>query len=654
MAAGKPNTRQLDSVARCVALACVMSLALGAVVCCADTAQVLRIPGLGVQMRVPEGWGILAQVEGSGVTLGPPGGGPPTLDVFVWEPVADELSAEAGALAHEQVLAARFAYTRQSHEPFVAGRRTDAILATGIVQTAGGERHASLFAAYVIGRRYFVVGTFCEVDEVGSVRAAFFDDAVRTFSRAGTRLPPGTTVEPAAPVTPVGPETPGPAARREPGVPPAREAHRDRLGFSIEVPRGWSVSVEEGCVLVWPPGRPRDYGAAIWPLLRGENAPVQDRARRALTAWAELIGSDCRILQTRLASGQEVSAVCAGELELDGKAAQALAAFVPGRGFEVLQVAVFHPEASDEDRMALATVLASFESVPLWTAPESARTAGEWVDREGALKALVDHDWVVVGGVRLYNDMLAIDIEGRHPRSGARFSWRQPELPCYKDLSQELVAAGWREGSEFPPDRGIEPLALARRPNALAACRQRILAGGRLSIRSSGPAPRVSGLLPGGEGAFAHALGAAEEASCLCSVADAPTALGHGCWMAARLRYEGPRGMHEGAGAALRRLILSMEANPKWPAREGERKALDALLTGAREAAADLPATAPTLSPHPGVRPLLDALVARGSPDARRIRLPENITWLWNSASDVPGARLHLPELLSEWWGEER
>ena len=76
-------------------------------------ASPLQLPSLGVQLELPDGWAVTKTVPGQGVTLSPPGGGA-ALDVIVWSPVADKLSASAAAQAHEDVLATRLTYTRQT------------------------------------------------------------------------------------------------------------------------------------------------------------------------------------------------------------------------------------------------------------------------------------------------------------------------------------------------------------------------------------------------------------------------------------------------------------------------------------------------------------------------------------------------------------
>ena len=617
-------------------------------------AEALRVDALGVQVRVPEGWRVLRAVEGRGVTIGPARGGGEALDILAWAPVAERLSAEAAALAHEQVLAARFRYTPTSHERFTTPNGAGGVLAVGMLQGPADEQQASLFAAYLMGRLYYIVGTVCAPEDVAAVRAGYFDEAARTLSPLGARLPapaphplpdpvqPPDPGPPAAPDTPVTPEPPA----REPTVPAILTPHRDRLGFALPIPRGWVVTVQQGCVQAWPPDRPRRWGAITWPLLREGDLPIEARAAHAMREAARLLGGQMRALEVRPAAGPHRTVVCSALLTLDGNALRAVGTLVAGADHDILQVVLFAPDTSEEDRLRLARVPAGFESAPVWVAPPAEAGEAEWVDRDGALQARVPGDWVVIGGLRLHNGMVALDIEGRHPPSGARFAWRQPELPCHKDLTPALAAAGWREGSEFPPDQGIDALIIAPRPEAVIAARRRALAGGALTLQTSGTAPRAARLLPGGEGAAAHAAGGTDEATCLLAVADAPARLGDDCWMTAALRHEGPRDAHRAAGAALRGMILSAQVNPRWLASDEERGQLRALLAGAREAAADLPAEAPRVEAAPPARPVYAAPATEDTLGARRLSLNETPPWLWRLATDPAGARRRLPELL--------
>lgn len=626
----------------------LITLAYLAVPVTARAAEPLRVPGLNVQVRVPDGWRVLRAVEGRGVTIGLEGDAGRTLDILAWEPVAERLSPEAAALAHEQVLAARFSYTPRSHERFNTAGGAHGVLAVGLLDGPAGEQRASLFAAYLLGRLYYILGTVCAPEDVAAVRAGYFDEAARTLSPLGARLPlrdPHPLPEPVRPPDPGPPVAPEPPAR-EPTVPAILTPHRDRLGFALPVPRGWHVTVEQGCVQAWPPGRPRRWGAITWPLVREGEAPIEARAASAMRELARLLGGQMRSVELRPAAGPHTTVVCAAGLTLDGNTLQVVGALVAGADHDILQAVLFVPDTSEDDRLRLARVPAGFESAPLWVAPPLEPGETDWVDREGALQARVPGDWVVIGGLRLYNGMVALDIEGRHPPSGARFSWRQPELPCHKDLTPALAAAGWREGAEFPPDHGIDALIIAPRPAAEGAARRLALAGGTLTLQHSGPAPGPARLLPGGEGATAHAAGGTDEATCLLAVADAPARLGDACWMTAALRYEGPRDAHQAAGAALRGMILSAQVNPRWPASDDERAQLRALLAGARDAAADLPAQAPQIVTAPRVRPVYAAPATQDTPGARRLFLNETPPWVWRLATSAAGARRHLPELL--------
>jgi hypothetical protein len=641
----------------------IPALMLLAGLACAETVQ---LPGLGVQLTLPAGWSIARTVEGVGVSLRAADGSG-TLDVLAWIPVAEKLSAAAAAEAHEQVLSARATWQRTAREKLTAADGSDAVVVTGTLQVGQTAPEDCLFAAYQVGQMYVVIGTVTEPGGLARARTAFFDAAAKSLAPAGftprpapikpvTPASPGATANPVTPagagqnpapgaatptVTPA--VTPTPPARIVPTVPALADASVAE-GLRMRLPTGWSREMMQGCLVSWPPGPARTAGLAVWPLLRQGNQVIQDRANAAMKAFATLLRGTLQIAQLRLASGQELSAVCCGELAVDAEPLEFVAILAPAGGVDLLQVALYAPETEEADRLRLAEALGSFSYDPLCVLPPGGPTAGQWGDAMGALKARTDDGWAVSGGVRLYNGAPVIEVEGSHLGSGARFTWRQPEAPAFKTLTDDLKAAGWQEGSDFAPERGTDALQLARKIGPEALARQRASFAGS-GVATSSASARAAKLLPGSAGAVAEVRSTDTQAVALVAIGAAPAELGADCWLAASLRYEGPRATYKAAGLALRRFILSADVPTTWDGTPQEKVALLALIDGAREAANDLPGQAPPLGNTLTVAPVLSFLAGETTPGVERLECPASAGWLWHLAATRDGAQQVLPEL---------
>jgi hypothetical protein len=323
---------------------------------------------------------------------------------------------------------------------------------------------------------------------------------------------------------------------------------------------------------------------------------------------------------------------------------QYVAVLAPAGGLDLLQVAMFAAGAAEDDRLRLAEALGSFSLDPLYVVPPGDPKAGRWTDALGALKASTQDGWVVSGGVRLYNGAPVIEVEGSHLATGARFTWRQPEVPAFKALTDELRAAGWQEGAEFPPDRGTDPVILARRPGPEAVARARATFPGS-SVIASSASTRAARLLAGSAGAVAEARSSDRQAVALVATGPAPAELGPDCWFVATLRFEGPRATYKAAGLALRRFILSADVPTSWDGTPQEKVALLALLDRARDAANDLPSEGPPLGASLTVAPALNFRAPETAQGAEQLVCPASACWLWRLAASRDGAHQVLPEL---------
>jgi len=699
----------------------------------AGASELLRVPELGVQMRVPEGWSAVEVTDG-GAVIAAQKEAADRLEIAVWQPLVARPSAASAALAHEQVLGTRLSYTRQSHEPFVAADGSAAVFAHGLVQTAEGARYACLFSAYCIGEKYFILGTFCPEADAARVSTAYLDEAARSFAKLGTngktrvaagpngQEPPAEIDEPPAaggttpvsePITPDRPGTsaenapaeadagngaatglvvPGPSdavpdeprgteglvpvssgespaattgpASATPGTEPTEVAttaetaaqipvvpgdldlHRDPLGFALAAPSGWQVETVDGCVMSWPKERPRAGGIVVWPVVGSLTVNGEARVQYLARSWAMQLGTTWRTTSTRQSEEAQKVWVCQGETVLDGEPMVALAVLARSENLDVLSILMARADLSVEDRMTLARALSSFESVPLWVDASPAAAAGVWVAEDGALRVEGQPGWELSGGVSLYNEVPVIAIEGRHRDTGARFSWRQPEVPCFKHPSDRLLAAGWQEGAQFAPDLGVDSLVLQRRTSAIAACRQRSMGTRTLGITSSRELPAAATLLDGGEGAYASTETTELCTVCLGAVGPAPGHFGRDCWMVASLLYEGPPEALDAAGGALRSMIESVRVLDGWPATSEQRETLRARVHAAQTVAGALPQSGDPQEMAP-VLPALNHLVPDGAPEAIQGEVPAELSRIWRAASRREGAQELLPELLS-------
>ncbi|NSW57929.1 MAG: hypothetical protein HPY44_18145 [Armatimonadetes bacterium] len=625
--------------------------------------SLVEVAALGVQLVLPGGWVIAREVDDRGVSLVRPGSDDPVLEIIAWTPVADELSAHAAARAHEQVLAAGGTYQRIDEE-IISAPGGSALLVRGSLDTGTDGEWTALFAAYLLDGRYYVLGTFVQPARVSDVRTRLFDAAARSFSLIGTSIPsqPEELVQPAGsagPVPPAGPVVEDPALpATDPAAPPVSVTNRSippladtrpMAPIRIKAPEGWLVREDRGCIFVEPSERPRPWGACVWPVVKSESAPLERRAVSVCRDWAQLMGARWRNVRTRLDSAGVPCAVCQGSLRVDGQPVLALAVVVPHDAFDTLYVVYFTPGATEAQRVALCAIPASFRADPVHTLGTGAQGDERWVATDGALESDGLPGWLVSGGVRIYNGLPAIDIMGLQPRTGARFSWRQPEIPMYRDLSPALAAAGWREGSDFPPDQGTEPLLLWKRTDVVEACANRAKGGSGLNVQVSGEAPNAARMLEGAQGSFARASGQGIDASCLCALAPAPKVLGADCWMVASLRYEAPSGSHNDAGAALRRLIDAVRVRPYWPATTEQRRALEAMIAGVREAAQDLPEGSREMTGGIERWPLLTGIVPADIDGATSVEIPPGDSLPWARVVDAQSAREQLPELLETW-----
>jgi hypothetical protein len=383
--------------------------------------------------------------------------------------------------------------------------------------------------------------------------------------------------------------------------------------------------------------------AYIAPLTADTDLPPAARLTAAGPLLAAASGLAVKVGKTREAPGPSHAIVATAVESWRGAKTRWVLTLTPGAGVDLAQMVVATVEATPADRRVLAGVLASFQCEPLRMRQAPAPPASGWTDSSRALTLRVEDGWRLTGGVQVYNGLPAVEVWGVQPASGARFIWRQPELPCYKDLTPQLLSAGWREGDGFAPDRGTDPLSLRKRTNSADVARQRALETEGMVLESLTPGEAASALLPGSEGARAAAETVSAVAVAICAVASAPPEFGPGAWMVASLKYEGPTGAQRAAGAALRRLLETARVSPDGFATAEERASLQVTLDGARAAAGLLPA--PELSATAGGPQALLGAPVEAEGRALALPVPVSAGVLWRLAGDEQIGSQALPEL---------
>jgi hypothetical protein len=185
------------------------------------------------------------------------------------------------------------------------------------------------------------------------------------------------------------------------------------------------------------------------------------------------------------------------------------------------------------------------------TAPSrSAPTAGWARDLEtGCLEIPVPLGWMVAVSVKQGPAGPAITVEGVHSSDQAsRFWWIQPALPMYRELSQLLMALGYREWQVFQDTGTGIALTVANRRPAKRYLEDVVLADSRRGLLGwqilDAQASDVTGsLLEQGEGVVAHVLGSSPGGStegwyavATGNVPDLPHYVWAGAWLGAQSR----------------------------------------------------------------------------------------------------------------------
>lgn len=232
----------------------------------------------------------------------------------------------------------------------------------------------------------------------------------------------------------------------------------DPHGFRVELPRDWTVSVEDsGFALFQPPGDATAGGPAVfvWPLYVGAAGDQSLQARRLLDDLWPLVFGDWPKGSTRWIEGR---GVLTGNLDPRG----------PVRGMAILSVSGDSgmlsgwwtpPDSTATWRPVCLRILSSFASDPSLLRPEAvgALPLETWTDpTEGAFTVKIPSGWTGEGGLtRPYIDA-AVSL--RLTRGTDLILFEQPRVPIYVCPNWVLDFSGFTKGSTYPTGPATQPM----------------------------------------------------------------------------------------------------------------------------------------------------------------------------------------------------
>ena len=243
-------------------------------------------------------------------------------------------------------------------------------------------------------------------------------------------------------------------------------AHRDPRGFSLQLPRGWTVAPDAKSGRIDVTG-PRAERLVVWPVF----VPGPLDAHSAVPVLARLAASsgiDLPWGPPRPAGSAGVRMAGRGA----GRVATAAFAWVPSpKGSAGFFYAAAAPEAAYRDSQeAFAAILASFRlagaaaSAPAPAAVQYTR----WTDpRESAFSLEVPAGWTATGGLFRF---APVDTRGAwqaaSPDGRIRITGGDADLPTFTEPNQMLAMTGFREGAWYSPGYGVRMLVRRFTPAA--------------------------------------------------------------------------------------------------------------------------------------------------------------------------------------------
>ena len=147
----------------------------------ADPPSGQTVCGGRVCLTPPAGWQI-TQAGEAGAVLRPPDGQGTPIEVVGWDvPPGGEPSAEAAASAEETLLYRTSPYARSSAKDYRTAAGDPALLVTGKVKGPDGKLQDALFAAFVVQKRYYIIGTFAPEGSATAALDGAFGGVLRSL-----------------------------------------------------------------------------------------------------------------------------------------------------------------------------------------------------------------------------------------------------------------------------------------------------------------------------------------------------------------------------------------------------------------------------------------------------------------------------------------
>ncbi|MBU1694765.1 MAG: hypothetical protein KJ726_04790 [Verrucomicrobia bacterium] len=242
-----------------------------------------------------------------------------------------------------------------------------------------------------------------------------------------------------------------------PAKPRGWTEHKDPQGFSVQVPREWSVTPDarSGRVTIAGPGEEQ---VLIWPVFIPGAMPSQ-AAGAVLTHLAGRVMPATRwdVPQPMGSSAVRATGQAAGQ--------SAVAAFVwvvsPRGTAGCLYTSAAPSERFRESEDTFAQILASFRATGAPVQETEDRKPGvkyvRWADpREQAFSLEIPQGWNIEGGLyRAASVDTRIGFVLTSPDGDIRLTGGDWELPTFTEPNQMLMMTGFREGSWYSPGYGV-------------------------------------------------------------------------------------------------------------------------------------------------------------------------------------------------------
>jgi hypothetical protein len=232
-------------------------------------------------------------------------------------------------------------------------------------------------------------------------------------------------------------------------------AHKDPLGFSVDVPRGWKVNADRSSGRVEIQGSEGEQ-VIVWPVFIPTSLTT-GAASAALRKLAAKFWPDTR-WQAPQSAG--TAAVRMRGRAGDRAATSILTWITSSKGSAGYVYALAAPEARyRESEPTVAKILQSFRLVGTATTEkkEAALSFVKWRDpRENAFSLEVPSNWKVGGGLfRFASVDVRPAIEAVSPDGKIRITGGDAEIPSFAVPNPTLEMTGFREGSWYSPGYGV-------------------------------------------------------------------------------------------------------------------------------------------------------------------------------------------------------